>query len=59
MSLENVLKKYSRQQIANMLGVTRQAVHYWVKNNAMPKLRVYELMELEQNDRAERNTSKV
>jgi len=58
MVLEDVLKKYSRQEIADMLGVTRQAVHYWVKNNAMPKLRQYELMEYE-HDRQARNTSEV
>lgn len=58
MILEDVLKKYSRQEVADMLGVTRQAVHYWVKNNAMPKLRQYELLELE-NDRQTRDTSEV
>jgi|VirMetMinimDraft_7_1064189.scaffolds.fasta_scaffold213174_2 predicted transcriptional regulator len=56
--LEDVLKKYSRQEVADLLGVTRQAVYYWVKNNSMPKLRQYELLELE-HDRQTRNTSEV
>jgi predicted transcriptional regulator len=58
MALEKVLKKYTRQQVADLLGVTRQAVYYWVKNNNMPKLRQYELLELEY-DKQTRNTSKV
>jgi predicted transcriptional regulator len=58
MILEDVLKKYSRQEVADLLGVTRQAVYYWVKNNSMPKLRQYELLELE-HDRQTRNTSEV
>jgi predicted transcriptional regulator len=58
MALEKVLKKYTRQQVADLLGVTRQAVYYWVKNNNMPKLRQYELLELEY-DKQTRNISKV
>ena len=58
MALEKVLKKYTRQQVADLLGVTRQAVYYWVNNNNMPKLRQYELLELEY-DKQTRNTSKV
>jgi predicted transcriptional regulator len=56
--IDEVLKKYSRQEVADLLGVTRQAVYYWVKNNSMPKLRQYELLELE-HDRQTRNTSEV
>jgi len=56
--INEVLKKYSRQEVADLLGVTRQAVYYWVKNNSMPKLRQYELLELE-HDRQTRNTSEV
>ena len=45
---------------SDRLGVTRQAVAYWVKTGAIPKLRMYELKEkVELDDQQERNTSEV
>jgi transcriptional regulator with XRE-family HTH domain len=58
--LTDILTKYTRQEVADRLGVTRQAVAYWVKTGAIPKLRMYELKEkVELDDQQERNTSEV
>tara|TARA_R110000787_G_scaffold220655_1_gene329359 strand:+ start:217 stop:414 length:198 start_codon:yes stop_codon:yes gene_type:complete len=44
--------------LAKRLDVSRQAVWYW-KLNGLPKLRIYEIREMIENDSKGRDTSEI
>jgi len=43
--LNDLLEKFNgnKSNIARLFGVSRQAVNYWFKRGAIPKIRLYEL----------------
>ena len=61
MQLNDVLQKFggiSVEKLEKKLGLSRQSVYYW-KQKDIPKLRIYEIKELLENDSKTRDTSTV
>ena len=43
----------SRKRLSELLGVTRQAVHQWLKHGELPELQQYKLRDLRKPTKAQ------